>query len=448
MDTKKIANSSAAADVMGHTSAEEDFLCTLPQISFFRPYFQQSTKYVHQLMKLKREGTARFGDSVDFTPEFSDLLGRVYFVFKFPGIRHRSERFRDLCDDSDSSSKHDSSSDDRKEIPHKKFVYWNNSIAHIITQKVTFMVDGYPITPQTGEWYEHEDLINGKPGSTDEIVGRYSNIHDLWMASRKPQERVVRARFHFCEDVSKALQLFKIHKKTAIKFHLDLRNLEDCFVSSDKSQPYLMHEDCPLRDTDIQVEAYGDVYTLSKAERAQIYNEDSMHLMHQVYELPRIELPNSKTAHKRTHRIKIDLNRPITAIRWAIQQDKHIKNKEFYNYHSNHHGDTVDSAFITINNLPLDCEQKGYWWRNIPYIETKTNVPNIPLYQRHFAHNPTDETVHSGFLNGSAGEIVVNIRLTEHLDEKVFARFWVKTVNFMATPRSGKISVGWLDRQQ
>lgn len=445
---------------------EELNLSVAPVLSFFTTSFAQCTKYAKQLTLLQPQGVNHFGEVLNIPLNKNDMIGRVYVLYTIPGIRHHKERVEKyeesdtykFCDYSDSSSdhhdrrgkhgKHDSSSSSSSssstlEMPKDRpFVMWNDAIAHVITESISLQVAGVSVNTHSGEYLEAMDQYHTKPGApTDETVGRYKNDGRLWAASRRPQTRVVRLRFHFCENIGKALPVFAI-RKSSVRLQLKMRCLEECYFSSDGTVPHLINIDAQVRPSDIKVDVAANVYHLTKAERAQIYGEDHAQLMHQVQEMT-IPLKNELRSANLPIAVKLDYKHPVTELFWVIQKDDHLATKDWFNYAGNDNEDPLEKVKLTIGGKDLFPLWKGKWFRTIEPLECHTNIPKKHIYSLAFAICPEDETFHSGYLNFTAVEDVhLHIVLQRGLGN-VWFKCWAKTLNLFRV-KNGEVGVGWL----
>jgi hypothetical protein len=445
---------------------EEMNLSVAPVLSFFTTSFAQCTKYAKQLTLLQVYGTVSFGETLNIPLNKNDMIGRVYIVYTIPGIRHWREpveKYEDsdtykFCDYSSSSSSSSSSSKHKKrhsssssttsstssseDIPKDNYVYWNDSIAHVITESVCLQVAGVPVNTHSGEYLDAMDQYTTKPGApTDENVGRYKREQDLWRASRRPQQRVVRLRFHFCENIGKALPVFAIRKST-VRVQLKLRPLEECYFSCDGTVPHLINVDAQLRPADIKVEVAANVYHLTKAERAQIYGEDHAQLMHQVQEMV-VPLKNEPRTANLPIGVKLEFKHPVTELFWVIQDDSHLGQKDWYNYSGVNREDPLEKVKISIGGKDLFPLWKGKWFRTIEPMECHTNIPKKHIYSLSFAVCPEDETFHSGYINFTAvDDVVLHLVLQRGLGH-VWFKAWAKTLNLFRV-KNGEVGLGWI----
>jgi hypothetical protein len=452
----------AATSLLESFSPEEYALTVTPLLSFFTTSFSQCTKFAKQLTILNHYGTVSFGESLLIPLNKNDMIGRVYIIYTTPGIRHHSEachkfegsshhKFSDYSDCSSSSddrhkkkhghSSSSSSEDEEKFNPKKHYVTWADSFAHVATEYIELQFANVQVNKHSGEYLEIMDGFSNKPGcSTDETVGRYKKEADLWRASRKVQKRIVRARFHFCESIGKALPIFAI-RKTSVRIVLKLRPFEECWFSSDNSVPMLIDVDAELRPTDIKVEVAANVYHLTKAERAQIYGEDHLHLMHQVQEIC-VPLKNEDRSANLPIAVKLNAKHPVVSMWYTIQRDQHLKEKDWYNYSGENNEDPLEKVKITINDKDLFPLWFGKWFRTIEPMEGFTNIPNKHIYTHSFAICPEDESFHSGYLNFTAiDDVTIHLMLQRGLGP-VWFKAWLKTINLFRV-KDREVGLGW-----
>lgn len=466
-------------------SPEEISVVVNPVQSFFTTSYAQCTKYAKQLTKLEVYGQHMFSGQLDIPLNKADMIGRLYIMFTLPPIRHWKEAPKenenskfcefdnesdseDSCSSSDESSKKhkknkkrhhgkhssssSSSSSDSSEDKEKRdkdyYVYWNNDIAHVLVQSLDLYCGTTPIVKHDGEYLEIRDEFSNKPGcSTDSTVGRHNDEDKIWAASRREQKRVVRARFHFCENIGKSLAVFTL-RKSRMFARLTIRDLKECYVSSDKTPPYLLYEDVPLRNNDISVDVYANVYHLTAAERAQIFNDEHVYLMHQLQK-HEVDLDNRITAQQMTHKITLPFRHLVTGFKFAIQDDAHRKNKNWFNYAGIGGRDPLHTFKLTIGGKDLTPEMPGFWQRTIEVMEGHTNIPkNRHVYSCDFSICPEDETFTSGFINMTAlqNSVVMHLKLQRGLGPNVTVKIWANTINLFRIDNNGEVSLGWLEK--
>lgn len=478
--------SQAAVCILDSCAPEEYALTVDPKQSFFNTRFHQCTKYAKQLTVLQLFGNQAFGENIYVPLSRNDMIGRLYVILTIPGIRHKDERvhkprstsncrfgnseseYSSSSSSSSSSSpsdrhdrrrrnkhdKYDSSSDssDSKDDRHDKVmkfdksrphVVWADSFAHVAMKSLEFHVANIPVTVHSGEHLDIEDHYTTKPGApTDETVGRYHVDEALWLASRMTQRRVVRARFHFCENIGKALPAFAIRKST-MRVVIQLRDLSECYFSSDNSRPYVIDKNEELSDKHIKVEVAANVYHLTRPERAQIFATDHAILMHQVQEMV-VPLDNkADRAANHHHSIKLNFKHPVVELKYVIQRDKHLFNKDWFNYSGLNREDPLEAMNITINGKELFPMWPGKWWRTIEPMEHHINIPNKHIYSLSFAIAPDDETYHSGYFNFTAiDDVTIHLLLQRNIGHVCF-KCWAKTINIFRIEKS-EVGLGWM----
>lgn len=438
----KTSMSGAVLDVVAK-GPQDKFLTDQPTVSFFQTSYAQHTPFSRESVELQVSGQVAFGQTM-IVPlnKRGDMLGKVYIVFRLPGIRHKSEpmvrRKRPYCaeyDDWDcsststaSSSTGSSSSSSRGTMPHK-FVYWGNSIAYLALEFVSFQIGGQDVCKHFGEWLEINDEYTSKPGKpTDELVGRFRKEKDLWKASRRPQIRYAPLRFFFCEQVGKALPILAIHYSN-VRLQIKTRDLHDCYYSSDGSIPYLIDSNQELCPRDLKVSVFANVYYLSEYERDEINDDEHEYLIQQVQYNGGQVIGNSCTAMNAPVTAKLPFQHPVIEIILTIQDERHQLNKDWFNYSGRCNEDPLASMKMTVNNHDRFCMREGKWFRLIEPLEHHTNIPRKHIYSYSFALFPEEQSFPSGSLNFSRlDDVTLHIVLQRGLGT-CFLKVWALNHN-------------------
>lgn len=424
-----------------HTfSPEELSISHVPLVSFFTTSFAQCSKFVKRLCELdiKSKNGIAFKEEITVLLNKHDLIGRVYFIFGLPGIRHHKEPLQNYsddepydpdCDHDDSSSSSSSSSPRHRrkrkncssssssstssnsingKLP-RDFVYWSDAVGHVLAKNMKFCMAGEPLVIHDNRYLEILDEFTCKPGlSTDEIIGRYDREYKLWRASRRPQERIVRARFPFCENPGKFLPAFLLGNLMTLT--LEIAPLQDCFYSSDKTIPHVMNKDRALEDSDIKLKVLADVYHITSAEQSQIFTDSHVHIMPQVQYIEH-EFTNDPKMGNKEILVPLKGNFPVFDIWFTLQSLEHQKQKDCHNYSGRHGEDPLQEAQLMIGDKPLGAMASGLFLRTIDALNSNSNKPRKHVYKLTPSFCPEDETFFSGYLNFTA------------LKDKVYLRF-------------------------
>lgn len=406
----------AVIDVVAR-GPQNKFLDDSPEVSFFQTSYAQHTPFSRESVELTVSGQIAFGQTMVIPlNKRGDLVGKVYIVFKLPAIRHKSEpmqrrRRPHYFDDVDGSCVSNSSSASGSEksgsssassssgLPNK-FVYWGNSIAHLIIEYVAFQIGGQDVDKHYGEWMEIWDEFTAKPGKcTDEMVGRFRREKHLWRASRKPQTRYAQLRFFFCEYIGKALPILAIHYSN-VRLCLRTRDMHDCYYSSDGSIPYLMDSNAELRPSDLRVQVFANVYYLSEYERDDMNDDEHEYLITQNQFCEQtVCCPKSIT--NPAVPIKLPFQHPVLEFILTVQDEQHAQNRDWFEYSGRNGDDPIVAMKLTVNNHDRFCMREGKWFRLIEPLEHHTNIPKRHIYSYAFAIFPEDSSFPSGSLNFS-----------------------------------------------
>lgn len=463
---------------------QDNLLTAEPTVSFFQSSYAQYTPFSRESVELTVSGQIAFGQTM-IVPlnKRGDLLGKIYLVFKLPGIRHKSEacsrRKKNHYDGTDysdttaaghghghhgkdhSSSSSSSSSSSTSSsygsssydcgssclksagadiltegtqstrtgtLPHK-FVYWGNSIAHLIVDYVAFQIGGQDVDRQYGEWMECWDEFTMKPGKpTDELVGRYQSEYKLWKASRKCQTRYCPLRFFFCEHIGKALPILAIHYSN-VRLQVRLRDLHECYYSNDGSIPYLIDANQELCPRDIKVQVFADVFYLGEEERDQFNEAEHEYLITQNQFNGGLCIASQSCMTNAPVLAKLPFQHPVLELIWTIQSEKHIKCKDFFNWAGENYEDPLVAFKLTINNHDRFQMREGAWFRLIEPLQSHTNIPKRHIYCYSFALFPEDSTFPSGSLNFSRlDDVTMHLVLQRGLGPAIL-KVWAQNFN-------------------
>lgn len=394
-----------------------------PQMSLFTTGYMKHTHYAKESTELPISGQISFGKKL-FVPlgRQGDLIGKIWTMWTFPGIRHRANPIKggrknhrrpqryvsEYSQDSESeSSQSEYSSESSSDangyggLP-QQWAYWNNSIAHVVMEWVAFQIAGQDIDRHYGEWMELYDEFTCKAGKeTDEMVGRYQDEYRLWLASRKTQIRYAKLRFFFCEYIGMALPILAIHFSN-LRLVIKIRDLDDCWLSSDNSRPYLANANRELSPSDINVQVYGNIYYLTEAERKEI-NESSHEMVftqNQYNGGQRIPRQSAK-AGKTSIDVPVPFQHTVTEFMVTLQDEEHIKNKDWFNWSGKYGQDPIAELGLKINNSCRISRRPASFFRLCEADEHYSRIPKRHGYAMAQAYTPEDTGTPDGGLNCS-----------------------------------------------
>lgn len=289
-----------------------------------------------------------------------------------------------------------------------------------------------------GEWLEIQDELTAKPGKpTEELVGRYRKEKELWKASRRPQTRYCQLRFWFCEHVGKALPICAIHR-SHLSLHIKLRDLHDCYYSSDGSVPHLIDSQAELSPRDLKVQVFANVYYLSKYERDDMNEGPELEYLirqgqHNGGQI--ISCPSSAT--NAAVIAKLPFQHPVTHIIFTIQPEQHVRQKDFFNWSGRNGEDPLAACKMTIGNRDRFSMREGKWFRLIEPLEHHTNLPKRHIYTYSFALFPEEGGFPSGACNMTDLDVALHLVLQRNLGTCIL-KVWAQNEQlFRVDPTQG-----------
>lgn len=402
--------------------------------SVFAYVWQKPCRFVKQNIELPVNGCCKFGETVyvDLNLKSGHLLNQITLKYTIPGIRHKSDKIHKShvskhhisIDDSETS--HCVLEDDKSSKLPSHFVFWGNSIAHLLTEEVALLIDEFPIICHSGEWMEILDEYTTPINkSTDEIVGRHRKIQTLLKKSKQKQVRYAPLRLFFCESIEESLPLYNIdpvHCK--LQLRIKIRDLQGCYYSSDNSIPYLIDSKNELSSEHIKLTVYANVYYITADEIRLKYGQGHRFLINQVeqYVQP-IKKTNSLT--NAFHSISLPFyNKPISQIIFAVQQECHLKYRDFFNWSGCNGDDPIEKMGFTVGGKTHFSERESKYFRTIIPMEHSPNIPKRHLYEISFALLPFRTNVITGsYTPPCSGDMKLNCRLQKNLGSSLFKAY-------------------------
>ena len=200
-------------------------------------------------------------------PAFQPLfLTRITLQCIVPAIRHYSEpmwKINTVCQEG---------CKDIRKCKHtyklKDPVYYTNCLGHLIPKRTALEIgagQGQSIS-QTAfrtTYYQQEvvdDLSVPRMQNSDEEVGRFYSEGDQldWSKSEPELSVLCTLLLPPFQQASMGLPLLLFHM-SPLALRVDLCSLQDAYHSNDRSVPYLLYENRPLKDSDIRMRCLVEV---------------------------------------------------------------------------------------------------------------------------------------------------------------------------------------------
>ena len=126
----------------------------------------------------------------------------------------------------------------------------------------------------------------------------------------------------------------------------------------------------------------------------------------------------------------------------TVQDEEHIKNKDWFNWSGLHGEDPIDTFSVSVNNKNRVSPREAKWFRLIEPDEHHTNIPKKHLYSFSFANNPEDTEQPSGSLNMSRlDDVSVHFTPQRGLGN-CLCKVWTRNFNIFRVVR-GLAGTGW-----
>lgn len=310
------------------------------------------------------------------------------------------------------------------------FAYYNNSLAHLLLETVELHKNNRPLNIQYGRFLDVFDELTSKAGkSTNELVGRYSNDYDLLKASSKNKTLIARLRLWFCERAGTHLPLKAIDPaKAKMSLKIRLRNLQHCYVTSDGSVPKLVDSDSDLRPEDIGIQIRADLYFLGSREGEYIKRKNHVFLIDQIQHKQAI-LDPCLSSESAGYTLPIPFKGVITQFIWTLQDERHLRKKDYGNFSGIHNQDPIESYEIKVDNDPWVGPHDALWGRFMDALEYHSSTPTRHIYTHVMCRSPEDPEQVTGFIHmDGSHEYTLEIKRQVGL-RKCYLDLWARGLN-------------------
>jgi len=223
-------------------------------------------------------------------------------------------------------------------------------------------------------------------------------LKKIWRASRRQQILTARLRLSFCENISHHLPVGFIDRSN-LRLQVKLRALRHCYFSSDGSVPCLMNSPAELTARDIRIRVLANAIQLCDEEREDFHNDNHMYLFSQVQDNDGKLIKSPSTSSNSAIACQLPFKHPVVELIWYVQDEFHIKRKDWHNYSGFDGEDPVCMVRMTVNGVDRISANDGKWFRTIEPIENHTRTPKKHIYSAAFACYPEDQTFPSNSIN-------------------------------------------------
>lgn len=290
----------------------------------------------------------------------------------------------------------------KRKMP-KHYAMYNNSFGHLFIDTAALTLNKEPLIVHTGKFLDILDELTGCPSRpTDELIGRYKTERQLLKASAKPDELTARMRFFFCETPGNFLPIKKINPQLSkFSFDVKFRNIHDLYLTSDKRKrtvPRLIDSDQPLSYKDIKVEVRADLYYVTQPEEDDVQARKSIFLIDHVQYNGGHKLAACASGTDKKITYDLPFKGPVTQLIWTIQDQRHIKNRDFLNFSGHAGKDPIERFHFTVNKELLDDPMSGKQGRILDPLDLLCRVPNRHIYQKIWTRKPQDLEMIAGML--------------------------------------------------
>jgi len=292
--------------------AQDVYLSSNPQITFFKVAYRRHTNFAMQTMNVVASGASGFDKVMNFTiPRNGDLIMNTYL----------KATIRDIDGDKDS------------EDVKTKFA-WCKRLGHALIDYATLTIGGSQIDKHYGMWLDLWYELTHKKSQEKGYKQMIGEIPELTKFStiqegKKGYTLFVPLQFWFCRNPGLALPLIalqyhevKVELKTARKEHL--------IVCTDSFKETNMYKQIELGDVSLLV----NYVFLDSEERRKFAQVGHEYLIEQLQFTGSTPVPNTFITTKDTeihHAVQLNFNHPSKEIVWAVRNGN-TRGKHFLAY--------------------------------------------------------------------------------------------------------------------
>jgi Large eukaryotic DNA virus major capsid protein/Major capsid protein N-terminus len=401
--------------IIANTGAQDIFLTSKPQITFFRTVYLRHTNFSIETIDEVFYNSEGFGKQCRcLLPRFGDLISGITLHIHLGSLNEeylskldkgRSIEHRQTDEDSNicaCKSCIDSLYKDRL------IFGWANAIGHVLLKSMAIEIGGARIDKQYGEWLE---IWSELTGSEEKKLGYYQMIGKVDPPSftattfKGSLELYVPLKFWFCRNYALALPIMGLCYHP-VELIVDFRKFNECWVSN-------MFPSEPPKVPSFKANINIDYIYLDVDERKAFYLES------QTYIIDQLQFTGDYPVLGTSGNIDFYFNHPVKELIWVLQRNDVITpakgvypdtqypiGNDWFNYSTfqtpltTEVEDTFENAVIQFNGTDRFRHKKASFFRLYqPYLY-HTRIPINYIYVYSFAILP-EQIYPTGTMNFS-----------------------------------------------
>ena len=153
-------------------------------------------------------------------------------------------------------------------------------------------------------------------------------------------------------------------------------------------------------------------------------------------------VPKSSSATSAPVTVKLPFQHPVTEYIVTLQDEAHIKEKDWFNWSGKYGQDPIKEMGVSINNSPRISRRPAGWFRMCEPDEHHTRIPKRHLYSCSWAAYPEEADQPSGALNQSRlDDVSIHIVPQAGLGNAI-CKVWTRSHNVFRVTR-GLAGLAW-----
>lgn len=424
--------------------AMDAYLIKNPNVTFFRFRYNKHTNFALEAIQQPFTGAA-FGQEQSITlNRTGDLIYYMYMQISLPGItgkayqtsasQYPSQKYANPAltastDDTVSAaikSNYTQEKDyfagtteaatvgvDASGEAKDDWVCYVQSVGQRIIEEAALVIGGQRIDHLYSDYLFMWEELSGKSGKRlTEMVGKVSEttdtpIPDLIRKSSKDQTLYVPLPFFFTQSSGNALPLVSLQFH-GVQVFVKFASLTSLIITaptytttasgstavSNYVYPVKTSTSTIISDSDLRVAMDTTYVYLDIEERDRFATGSFEQLITQVQQLKQPLGTQGST------NIKLNFNHPIIELIWAVRLKVNETANNWTDFSNQTGGDPIDTACLTLNNLPRFSNRKAEYFRLVQPYQHHSNIPSYHIYCYSFALHP-EEAQPSGSCNFS-----------------------------------------------
>ena len=434
--------------------AQDVFLTSNPQMSYFLKNYSRHSRFAMQTMEVPFDQSAVFGKKARATlPRIGDLVREIYLKIELPELDQGIIKTLDSVTSTN--------------VNVNTYPGYCDSVGHAVVKQATMKIGGQTIETINGDYLDiYEEMF--VPVSQDiairELVGRTYTRTGLGPASNVvyrteqgfsatgsfPRTFIVPLRFYFTQDPNLAVPLCAITRQE-MSIHISFEDIEKLIVNkqvSNSSDNILQYITSTLqlggRPVAITQATLLVDYIFMDDAQVKFFQSNSLDYLSTQIQGTSVTARSDENFTRMPKQIRSHFNNPVKEIYMIVQSDKfrppvindiNTTETDYFRYTSTISAtpDNLTKMELLFNGNPriLENVADSFYLRAVQPLQAHTRTPTRYIYNYSFSIDPENYQP-TGQVNMSRiANTMFNMYLSEASDYNRTIKIYVKSYNVL-----------------